>query len=878
MKRFLSVLAIVLLLLVGAAIAVPYFFQDKIVSRFITEINKQLNAKVGFEDISLTMFKSFPNLALSLDGISVTGVGYFNADTLVKADNISLVLDLMSIIKGEDVQIKSVTANKALINLIVSENGIANWDIVKDDGSQTSSDDLAFNLENYSISSSNLYYTDRESNIAINLKNISHSGKGKFTTSVFDLTTTTNASAFNLVYGNVNYINNAEANLDAIIGVDLNKSEYTFKENKLTLNDLDLVFDGMLGLPEEGIQYDITWAAPSNKFKSFASLIPGVYQNDFNKLKANGTLGLNGFIKGLQSVKSYPAFDLRLIIKDGSMKYSGFDGDIKNINADCKIMNSGAGPDYTLIDLDKIHLEIDGDPFDARLIVQNPITDARIDGKLIGKIDLDKIKKLIPVEKGTDIGGKIDANLSMKGKLSDIENRRFENFDANGGLVMKNIKYYSSTTEPLDVTNCSLTFNPRNVTVNDLIAKIGNTSIQASGSLDNLIAYALKGDLLKGRFVLNAKRVDLNQLMDDDDVHSSSVIDVPDNLDLDINASIEEVLYEKIVMKNVYGQINIMNGKAIIPKLEFNTLEGSVVMKGSYSSQDIAKPAFNMNLVLNKLDIKKTYDAFQVIQSIAPIAGSCTGKFSSTLSVEGFMDKEMEPVENSLNGNGTLQTFGLNVAETRSLKKIADALKLDALSKNVFRDMNLTYAFVNGRLYVDPFSNEFSGISAIISGSNGFDQTLDFKMNLNIPVAKMGGGTKKLVSGLLSDLNKKTGTNVSMGDNVMVLLDIVGKTTDPDVKTNLKQQGTGMVQQAQQEIKDKVQDEKAKLEAQAQAEKERLEAEAKQKLEAEKAKMQAELDRKKKEAEAKAKAEAERLKKEAEQKAKDKLKDLFGKP
>ena len=872
-------LAIVLLLLVGAAIAVPYFFQDKIVGRFITEVNKQLNAKVAFDDISLTMFKSFPNIALSLDDISIKGVGYFNNDTLIKAANISLVLDIMSIIKGEDVDIISVTANKALINLIVSEKGLANWDIVKDDGSSDSSDDSVFKLEHYSISKSNFYYNDREGDIEMSINDFTHSGKGKFTTSVFDLTTKTTASALNLSYGNVKYINNTQTKLDAIIGVDLNKGEYTFKENKLTLNDLDLVFDGLIGLPEAGIYYDLTWAAPSNEFKAFASVIPGVYQNDFNKLKANGTLALNGFVKGLQSDKSYPAFDLRLNVKDASMKYPGFAGDIKNINAECKIMNSGAGPDYTLVDLDKIHVEINGEPFDAKLFVQHPISDPKIDAKLIGKINLDKMKKLIPLEKGTDIAGTIDANVTLKGKLSDIENRRFEKFDSRGGLVMKNIKYYTSTTNPLDVSNCSLTFNPRNVTVNDVVAKYGNTSLQANGSIDNLIAYALKGDLLKGRFVMNANRIDLNQMMnDEEDVQSGSVIEIPLNLDLDINASIDEVLYENIVLKKVDGQINIVKGKAIIPKLEFNTLDGSVVMRGNYSSQDLTKPIFNMNLVLNKLDIKKTYDAFQVIQNIAPIAGSCTGKFSSTLNVEGVLDNEMEPVENSLNGNGSLETFSLNVAETRSLKKISDALKLDALGKNIFRDLNLTYEFINGRLFVDPFTNEFSGLTAVIFGSNGFDQTLDFKMDLKIPVAKMSGGTKKLVSGLMNDFNKKSGTNVSMGDNVNVLLDIVGKTTDPEVKTNFKQQGTTAVQQVQQEIKEKVQDEKAKLEAQAQAEKEKLEAEAKQKLESEKAKIQAELDRKKKEAEAKAKAETERLKKEAAEKAKNKLKDLFGKP
>ncbi|NNM16424.1 MAG: hypothetical protein HKO56_07185, partial [Bacteroidia bacterium] len=183
-----------------------------------------------------------------------------------------------------------------------------------------------------------------------------------------------------------------------------------------------------------------------------------------------------------------------------------------------------------------------------------------------------------------------------------------------------------------------------------------------------------------------------------------------------------------------------------------------------------------------------------------------------------------------------------------------------------------------GRLNVDPFTNSHDGVTALIRGSNGFDQTIDYKMDLEILTKKMGAATRNIVSGMMNDFNKKTGANVSLGDKVTVLVDIFGTVDDPNVKTNFKKSGTDLVQQAQQEIQDKVQEEKDKLEQQAQAEKDRLEAEAKAKLEEERAKIQAELERKKKEAEAKAKAEAEKLRKEAEQKAKDALKDLFGKP
>jgi hypothetical protein len=53
--------------------------------------------------------------------------------------------------------------------------------------------------------------------------------------------------------------------LDAVLGIDLENSKYTFKENKALINQLPLEFDGFIQLVDAGQQYDLKFKTPSFK-------------------------------------------------------------------------------------------------------------------------------------------------------------------------------------------------------------------------------------------------------------------------------------------------------------------------------------------------------------------------------------------------------------------------------------------------------------------------------------------------------------------------------------------------------------------------------------------------------------------------------------
>ena len=91
-KRIFSTLLILIILIIGVAIAIPYFFKEEILVKIKEEANNTLNAKVDFADVDLSLLRSFPDFSFKMDKLSVVGIDDFEGINLVKAENIDFTL------------------------------------------------------------------------------------------------------------------------------------------------------------------------------------------------------------------------------------------------------------------------------------------------------------------------------------------------------------------------------------------------------------------------------------------------------------------------------------------------------------------------------------------------------------------------------------------------------------------------------------------------------------------------------------------------------------------------------------------------------------------------------------------------------------------
>lgn len=880
LKKILIGIGAFIVLILAAAFILPIVYKGKIETMVKEEINKSINAKVDFAGFDLTIFSSFPHLSIELNNLSVVNQAPFAGDTLAGMKQLSLTIDIMSVIGGGQIDIKSVQLDEPRIHLIVLKDGKANWDITKEDSTATagSSESSKFNvaLRSYRINHGMISYEDASMDFNMLLNDLNHTGKGDFTQDLFEFKTQTEIAQADVWYGGVKYLHQAKAALKADLDMDMPNMKFTFKDNEIALNELILGVDGWLAMPANDIVMDMKFEARQNDFKNFMSMVPGVFREGFNEVKSSGTLALKAFVKGTYNEKQMPGFGLNLKVQNGNFQYPSLPVAVNNVQLNLDIKNHDGIPDHTLIELQQLHVELGNQPFDAKLSVRTPVSDAAIKGSLKGTINFANISKFVPLEDGTSMSGMLKSDVTMDGRMSAIEQERYDDFQASGLILLSNFKYKTKDDQQgYDLKEVKLTFNPQFVELNNLDATLGKSDVRANGRLDNLLAYVIKKETLQGTLNVSSRLLDLVALNGESsssktaaaDTTPLSVIEVPANLDFTTNVSINKLLYDNLVLDQVEGKVVIRNQAINMENLSFHTLSGTMKMSGSYATPErkSANIAFDMNIT--GFDIQQTVSAFESVKKMAPIAEKTTGKFSTTLTINTKLNEHMEPNLNTMSGAGKLSTESVVINSFGPLLKVAETLKLDQFKQLPVKNINFSYTLENGRAIVKPFDVNLVGIPTTVQGSTGFDQTIDYTLAMNIPTSQLPGAASSAIGGLISSANAK-GANLSMAQNVKLNLLMGGTVTKPTVSTDLKATTGNIIDAAKDKVKEEINQKKEELENKAKEEADRLKKEAE-------AKANAEKERLKKEAEDKIKAEKERLRKEAEKKAKDAVKGIF---
>ncbi len=426
MKKFLIGLGALLLLLVVAAALVPFLFKDKIKAAVDEQIAKSLNAKVQYDadQIGVTLLSSFPDLGVSLGELRVIGIDSFSRDTLAYIPKLAVDLNLMSVIRGEKMQINEVTLTEPRIHVVVLKSGKANWDIAKPDSAAPATPaDTASNfqlgIKQWRVDNGQLTYDDRSIPFRMALAGLNHTGSGDFAQDVFDMKSKTTAERFSVAYDGAEYISNKKLDGDVTMAMDLANMAFTFKENTLKLNDFVTHFEGTIKMPTDAMDFDIKFNAPETDFKALLSLLPGMYTPQFKDVATTGKMQFDGYYKGRMDSVQMPGYGLNLKVVNATFKYPDLPREAKNINVDVTVDDADGVTDHVKVDLRKLHVDLGSDQIDAVAKI-NGLAPMQLDGNVKAKINLAEAMKVYPVA-GLTLRGLLDVDATAKGTYSETQ-------------------------------------------------------------------------------------------------------------------------------------------------------------------------------------------------------------------------------------------------------------------------------------------------------------------------------------------------------------------------------------------------------------------------------------------------------------------------
>jgi hypothetical protein len=795
-KKIAITIAVLLVVLIAAAACVPLFFKKEIVAKVKSSINNKVNAKIDFGDFDLSLISSFPNLGIKLNNLTVVGVDSFALDTLAKIKQTQLNLNLMSVIKGETYEIKSINLDEPTIYAKVLKSGKANWDIMKPDSAASPTDTAKTSfkvaLQKYGIEKGKLTYDDASLGVFVQAENLNHTGKGDFTQDLFTLKTQSDIEKLTVKYGGVPYLNKVKLDAELPLEMDMKQLKFTFGENHIKLNELLLSAVGYLAMPnDKDMVMDFKFSAEKSDLKNFLSLIPAIYATNFKDLAATGKFAMNGTAKGTYNEHSIPAFNVNLTIENGKIKYPSLPSAINNIQVKSTISNPDGVLDHTVVDVPAFHLEFGAAPIDGRLLVKTPMSDPFVDMALKGNLDLKQLTTIFPI-KDMSLSGILNADVQAAGRKSAIDKGQYQDFKASGQMQASNFVYAGKNVPmPVSVPSAKMTFSPQNITLSNLVAKVGKSDFTANGAINNYLNYVFKkNQLLKGNFNLSSGLIDVNELMGPPSTTTKpaaneakmSVFEVPANIDFNLTVKAAKVNYDKYDISNARGALQIKDKTVYFKDMALNMLDGTVKMNGSYATINPKKPKIDIDFGIEKMDIQQAFGAFNTVKLLAPIAKFAKGIFSTNLKFNSDLDEHMMPVYSSINAEGLTNIIQAIVDGFEPINKLAASLGSNEFKKLELNNVLTKFKIKDGRLNVAPFDIKTKGIVMNVQGSNGIDQTMDYQLGLNVPRAMLGSKANEAANTLIASLNSKVGTNVSMSDNIKVNAVLGGTFLKPSIK------------------------------------------------------------------------------------------------
>lgn len=808
LKKILKIVGIILLLLVISAFAIPYFFKDQIKAKILNSINEKVDAKIAFADADLSLFRNFPNASVSIEKLSIINKAPFEGDTLVAFDELNLKMSIKELFKGdnEPINIDGISSKNGLINIIFNKDGIGNYDIAlknKNNIEDEKSKPLSLKIKDYSVENFKFKYYDEKSKIKMVLDSVNHQGTGDFTSSKLDLATKSTAKV-SLDMDKVNYMKNVGISLDAVLGIDLDKSKYTFKENKAKINELPLEFDGFIQLVDAGQQYDLTFKTPTSSFKNFLGLIPAQYSSNLKEVKTSGDFTVAGFAKGLYSDTSVPKFNVKIASNNASFQYPNLTKSVKNIIIDTKIINETGVMNDTYVNLDKLSFQIDQDVFNAKANIKNISENALVNAALKGTINLANLTKAYPIKLDKPLTGILKADVTTAFDMHSVEKSDYARIRNTGTIDLTGFNYTDEDGKTMKISRAFVSFDPSRVNLKQFNATTGKTDLAVTGVLENFYGFVFKNQELKGNFNLNSNQMAISDFMTSKteakkQPKANEAMKIPAFLNCTLTANANTVLYDNLVLKNVSGKIIINDQKATLENGKTAIFGGLITFNGEVSTKEKISN-FNMDLELNGVDIAQTFTQLDMMKKIAPIAGVINGKLNSKIKVSGNLnDKEMTPDLKSITGDlmGQLLSTTVNSSNSTLLTALDNKLGFVDLKKLNLNDLKAALTFKDGKVNVKPFDIKYQDIKATIGGSHGFDQLMNYNVKLDVPSKYLGTEINNLIG-------KLTPTDAKKFETIPINAILTGNFKNPNITTDVKQATATLVTNLVKQQKDKL--------------------------------------------------------------------------
>lgn len=450
----ISLLSLILLVTAALAVVVNFVLTPEKVTPLVEKIaNEQLDAEVRLGSVDLTFFSTYPRVELSVsDGLLVSKAFrdscFEKTDSLLSFSRCKINVNVGAYLRKKRIVVRELVIDSAHVYVFVNKDGVANYDIFGADTDTVQVQDTAssgmeikgIGIKSLQLNHAYVYFDDRSNDIYARLENTDMEARlrlGKHKSRLkLELTND------NVLFWQNNQLLVNKVALGIKTGIDINSDSciYHLQGTRIKINDIgfgakgDFIYDTV----NKEVLMNVGFGLRTPSLKDVLGMIPEsiVKKSD---LDAEGKVEMGCRLTGIYGNGKMPEASMKVKVTNGSAHYAGMPYGIDTLTADFEAFVDLNKKKESFADLKIFRLKaMDVDVF-ASCRVGHLLTDPKARLTTTANLDMETMKKIIPFQKGVDMGGKVNIDLKGDVRLADVKDKNYARMVFNGHVDMKQV-------------------------------------------------------------------------------------------------------------------------------------------------------------------------------------------------------------------------------------------------------------------------------------------------------------------------------------------------------------------------------------------------------------------------------------------------------
>lgn len=713
LKIFGALIVLILLLYVGLAIYVNAN-NKSILAKINKELNKNLNGSMIIGSMDPAFLKGFPAFSLSLkDVIAKDSLWNNHKHNLLEASDIDVYVNMLGFLRG-NIEIGKIGINNASVYLYTDTNGYSNTSLFKKKEQKekaTEEGSAPARINRIILNNVNFVVDNQKGHKLFHF--VVDELKGKFDYGLLGgweadirLKTLAKSMAFNTRRGS--FIKDKLLEGPFKVSYDEGKGLIDVAPNELKIGGDPFIIGARFDTSKEDTEFTINIDAPKILWRNASALLAPNISEKLNMFNLSQPIHAKCIIKGDMGPGGDPEIKVDAIIKDNQLTTPG--GVIDNCNFNGVFTNNyingkGLTDENSAIKLYQFKGSYKDIPFSIDTASINNLDKPIATGIFKSEFEVAKLNNVI----GEDVlkfgKGSAVVNLAY---TADIVDFKLNKPLVSGDIDLKNADV-SYIPRKLNFTNTAILLNFTN---NDLFIKnihlqSGKSVVMMDGEVHNFLnLYYTAPEKILLNWKIRSPQIHLAEFIgflgsrkpapkrkkhnSSKSTFSEDLNQVFERSNVKMNLKVDKVYYNKFLATNATADLLLSESGITIKNVSVKHSGGSLKINGKVVQRGNLN-RFNINAVLNNVDIKNFFYAFDNFGMKSLTSKNLKGFLFSNTNISGGITDQGALVKNSLNGN---LTFNLKRGALLNFEPIISVGKFAF----PFRDLNnITFENLNGK-------------------------------------------------------------------------------------------------------------------------------------------------------------------------------------